>query len=181
MNIVRTKEYGQGGRYQEYGKGGAMPKQLLEYFKKKQGNSYADGGEFTGDGRPFEPGQAYVISGYENRPDAEGMVSGRERLYVAVPGEGGTRTMDLREAMKEFGYSNPVEMLKAMGIETERSGEGFIVPGAEQDDYRRRLMMALGQEGEGYRELQDRLGIGRVDYERSRDLPNLLAQPRTGM
>lgn len=181
MNIVRTNEYGQGGRYQEYGNGGAMPKQLLEYFKRKQGNSYANGGEFTGDGRPFEPGQAYVISGYENRPDAEGMVSGRERLYVAVPGEDGARTLDLREAMKEFGYSNPVEMLKAMGVATERSGEGFVVPGAEEDEYRRRLMMALAQEGEGYRELQDRLGIGRVDYERERDLPGIIGKPLEGL
>lgn len=153
-----------------------MPKELLEYFKKKQGDSYANGGQFTGDGRPFEPGQAYVMSGYENRPDESGMVSGRERLYIAVPGEGGTRTLDLREAMKEFGYNNPVEMLKAMGVQTERSESGFTVPGAEEDEYRRRLMMALGQEGEGYRELQDRLGIGRVDYERERDLPGILNQ-----
>lgn len=173
MNIVRTNNI--------YAGGGRMPKQLLEYFKKKGKEyggggvmEYEHGGEYTGDGRPFEPGQAYVISGYENRPDADGVVSGRERMYVAIPGADGIRTIDLREAMKEFGYSNPVEMLRAMGVDTERSDNGFIVPGMESSEYRRRLMSALANEGEGYRELQDRLGIGRVDYNRDRDLPNII-------
>lgn len=163
MNIVRTNEYGKGGR---------MKEALAKYLGSRR---YENGGEFTGDGKPFKPGQAYVMSGYENRPDEEGLVSGRERMYIAIPGEGGTRTLDIAEAMKEFGYSNPVEMLKAIGVETERQeGGGFTVPGMEDSDYRRRLMAALAQEGEGYRELQDRLGVGRVDYNRERDLPNII-------
>ena len=165
-----------------------MPKQLLEYFRnksKKYGGGgvmeYEHGGQHTGDGRPFEPGQAYVIEGYENRPDAEGMVSGRERLYVAVPGEGGARTMDLREAMKEFGYSSPVDMLRAMGVSADMTDNGFAVPSLSDPTYRQRLMAALAQEGEGYRGLQDRLGIGRVDYNRERDLPGIIGRPLEGL
>jgi hypothetical protein len=171
MNIVKAKEYMRGGAM-EYGKGGKMPKELLDYFKKKQGKEYQDGGKAP---------SAYLIPGYENIPDEQGMVSGRERMYVAIPGGEGSdpRVLDMRAAMKELGYDSPMEMARALGVQSSRGDRGFTFEGAQDPAYRRRMLAALGADSmEG---LQDRLGIGRVDYERKRDLPNIMRASQGGM
>lgn len=183
------QEMRMGGKYDEYGKGGKMPKELLEYFKKKNeaamGMKYdraEEGMKYQDGGRSFNPGEAFVMSGFENRPDAEGVVSGREKMFIAMPQEGGDpRVMDLRSAMKEFGYEDAPAMLRAMGVEAGRNDGALIAPGMQEADYKRRLRMALAMEGEDLDALQKRLGIGRVDYERSRDLPRILAARRGGM
>ena len=171
MNIVKSKEYMRGGAM-EYGKGGRMPQELLEYFKKKQGKEYGAGGyveyQDGGENRP------YIMSGYSNNPGDDGRPSGREGMYVVAPGAEGAdpRVMDLRSAMKEYGYEDPVEMARAFGVEASRGDRGFTAPGAEDAAYRRRLISAMG--ADSYEGLQYRLGIGRIDYERKSDLPVIM-------
>ena len=187
MNIVKSKEYMRVGAM-EYGKGGQMPEQLLEYFKKKN-KEYGMGGamEYEGGGAMEynqgdpPPGGAYFISGYENRPDDQGMIAGRERMYVAVPGAEGSdpRVLDMQSAMKEFGYENPMEMARALGIKSSGGDGAYAFEGAQDPEYRRRMIAALG--GESLEGIQDRLGIGRVDYDRQRDLPNILRSSQGGM
>lgn len=189
MRTVRMKDYRKGGMNDEYGmsgmmkeyaKSGKMPKELLEYFKKKDDKEYGMGGamEYQEGGRPS---RAYFIPGYENRPDELGMVSGRERMYVAIPGDEGAapRVLDIQSAMKELGYESPVEMARALGVEASRGDRGFTVEGAQDPAYIRRMLAALG--AESTEDLQDRLGIGRVDYERERDLPRIIKASRGGM
>lgn len=148
----------------------------MKYRVLKKPLKYQDGG------RSFNPGEAFVMSGYENRPDDKGLISGREKMFIALPQEGGDpRVMDLKSAMKEFGYEDAPAMLRAMGVEAGRSEGAFIAPGMQEEDYKRRLRMALAMEGEDMAALQKRLGIGVVDYERSRDLPRILAARRGGM
>lgn len=172
MNIVKSKEY-MGGGAMEYGKGGKMPEQLLEYFKKKE-KEYGMGGAMEYANGGGVPGGAYLIPGYENRPDDQGMVSGRERMYVAIPGSEGAdpRVLDMQSAMKELGYENPMEMARALGIKSSGGDGAYVFEGATEPAYRRRMLAALG--GDSLEGLQDRLGIGRVDYERQRDLPNIM-------
>ena len=103
-------------------------------------------------------------------------------MFIAMPHEGGApRVLGLRSAMKEFGYEDAPAMLRAMGVEAGRNDGALIAPGMQEADYKRRLRMALAMEGEDLDALQKRLGIGRVDYERSRDLPRILAARRGGM
>lgn len=152
------------------------------------GNIYADNGVKTPgsdqdqpSGRSFKPGEAFMMSGFENQPDAEGMVSGRERMYVVMPGADGQdpRSLDLRSAAKEFGYDNAAAMARAMGVETERGpGGGLTFSSTTDPAYNKRLQEAFG--GESLEDVQSKLDIGRVAYDRERDLPNIVRAATPG-
>jgi len=152
------------------------------------GNVYAQNGVKTPgsdqdqpSGRSFKPGEAFMMSGFENQPDAEGMVSGRERMYVVMPGSDGQdpRSLDLRSAAKEFGYDNAAAMARAMGVETERGPEGGLTFSSTTDPaYNKRLQSAFG--GESLEDVRSNLGIGRVAYDRERDLPNIVKAATPG-
>lgn len=152
------------------------------------GNIYAENGVKTPgsdqdqpSGRSFKPGEAFMMSGFENQPDAEGMVSGRERMYVVMPGADGQdpRYLDLRSAAKEFGYDNAAAMARAMGVETERGpGGGLTFSSTTDPAYNQRLLEAFG--GESLEDVQSKLGIGRVAYDRERDLPNIVRAASPG-
>jgi hypothetical protein len=155
---------------------------------KAGGNIYAENGVKTPgsdqdqpSGRSFKPGEAFMMSGFENQPDAEGMVSGRERMYVVMPGADGQdpRSLDLRSAAKEFGYDNAAAMARAMGVKTERGPEGGLTFSSTTDpDYNKRLQAAFGEES--LEDVQSKLGIGRVAYDRERDLPNIVRAATPG-
>lgn len=152
------------------------------------GNIYAQNGVKTPgsdqdqpSGRSFNPGEAFMMSGFENQPDAEGMVSGRERMYVVMPGSEGQdpRSLDLRSAAKEFGYDNASAMARAMGVETQRDPGGALTFSSTTDPaYNKRLQEAFG--GESLEDVQSKLGIGRVAYNRERDLPNIVKAATPG-
>jgi len=150
----------------------AIPNEAADRISGMRVLKYQDGGKAP---------SAYLIPGYENIPDEQGMVSGRERMYVAIPGGEGSdpRVLDMRAAMRELGYDSPMEMARALGVQSSRGDRGFTFEGAQDPAYRRRMLAALGADSmEG---LQDRLGIGRVDYERKRDLPNIMRASQGGM
>lgn len=154
------------------------------------GNIYADNGVKTPgssqdnqqpSGRSFKPGEAYMMTGYENRPGEDGIISGRERMYVVMPGSEGQdpRYLDLKSAREEFGYDSTADMARAMGVETQRTqGGGLDFMGASDPAYKKRLQAAFG--GESLEDVQSQLGIGKVAYNRERDLPNIVRAATPG-
>lgn len=161
------------GGINEYGEGGNIYAQ--------NGVAVPDSDQDQPSGRSFKPGEAFMMSGFENQPDAEGMVSGRERMYVVMPGsEGqGPRSLDLRSAAKEFGYDNAAAMARAMGVETQRNPAGGLTFSSTTDPaYNKRLQEAFGSKS--LEDVQSKLGIGRVSYSRERDLPNIVRAAAPG-
>jgi len=102
-------------------------------------------------------------------------------MYVVMPGAEGQdpRSLDLRSAAKEFGYDNPAAMARAMGVKTERGPEGGLTFSSTTDPaYNKRLQAAFG--GESLEDVQSKLGIGRVAYDRERDLANIVRAATPG-
>jgi len=162
------KEFRGGGMNNEYGDGGRMPKQLLEYFKRKN-KEYAMGGayeEYQGGGA-VDPSE-YRLFKEEGQP-IQYFVRGDEGFE---PAGGGS---DLRRRLGDEGYAN---VLSRFGIQPELSAEGELLGIKASPEAYSAATDEFARELAGFRKEEDSRGMVRSRYDE--DFLNYLAEDLGG-
>ena len=154
----------------------------LEYSRPEKKLMMMNGGEVRAyeEGGEVDPPKFFVTSGYDNRGE---MPSGREIAALFVRTPEGPQQIDPKDLLEMFpkAEGDIMKAYRMAGINAKRSGEGVTFPDMREGRYNRALMNEFGVES--MEDLQDKLNIARVPYERERDLPAIVKgyDPRSGM
>jgi len=166
-------EYGMSGMAKEYAKSGKMPKQLLEYFKKKnKEKEYAMGGaykEYQGSGRASSSDYSdYRMFKEEGQP-----------IQYFVKGDGGFESAgggsDLRRRLGDEGYA---QVLSQFGIQPELSAQGELLGITASPEAYSAATDEFARELAGFRREEDSRGVVKSKYDE--DFLNYLAEDQAG-
>ena len=149
-----------------YGNGGSVDRLRMAFGGKMR---YAENGTMV-DTDPEQP-KVFVARGYDNRGEDP---SGREMMALFVRTPQGTKQITPEELVEMYPESNG-DIRKAYemaGIMTEPTENGVTFPQARDSEYNQSLMRDYGVQSMD--ELRDSLNIGRVGYQRQRDLPKVV-------
>lgn len=151
MRTVSMKEFRGGGMNNEYAGGGRMPKQLLEYFKRKN-KEYAMGGAY----------REYQDSGQASSSDYSRYRMFKEEgqpIQYFVKGDGGFESAgggdELRRRLGDEGYA---QVLSQFGIQPELSEKGELLSIKASPEAYSSATDAFARELAGFR-----TGKGRLD------------------
>ena len=153
-------EYGMGGMAKEYAKSGKMPKQLLEYFKRKnKEKEYAMGGaykEYQGSGQASSSDYSKYRMFKEEGQPLQYFVKGDDGFESA--GGGG----DLRRRLGDEGYA---QVLSQFGIQPKLSDKGELLEVVASPEAYSSATDAFARELAGFRRGEDMMGAPDFKYD----------------
>lgn len=157
--------------YRNYGNGGSTDRlkmALRNRMRRAENGTMINGGQ--------DKPKVFVASGYDNRGADP---SGREMMGLFVRTPQGPKQITPQELAEMYPESNGDirRAYELAGISVDGKGGTVGFPQARDTAYNQRLMSEFGVGSMD--ELREKLNIGRVGYERQRDLPKVVPNIRT--